>query len=414
VTIDPNDTAAAVTGNATWFDGLGSPYGGCGMPQANLDSQHFIALNVFNTPGDYTMYNRPLAAGDSKTGMWNNGHNCGRFVQVTIGDYCTGTNDGAQNSAFCRNGSWVSDAYNGATLTMIVADSCADPNGWCRDDPYHIDLAHASLNQFVKNGAAVGDMDPNHWNNRQVSWQFIQAPSYTGDINIGWLQSAQVWWPALSVSHLANGIHGVEYLQDGAWKAATMNGDMGQSFIVGGTTNGASTFQIRVRDINDALINNGRIYEFGFPASCAGSCSGAYTPVTYTTSDGGSASPSAPASSSASSSASPSRSASSSPSTSTGACTASYTTVNSWQGGFQGEVTVKAGSAAIAGWSVSWPLASGQSVSTAWNGTLATSGTTVTVSNAAWNGALASGASTTFGFTANGSVSTPTLTCTAK
>ena len=424
--IDPGSTPAPVTGSATWFDSLGAPYGGCGLPQANLDSPHFIALNVFNTPGDYTMYNRPLPAGDTKTGMWNNGHNCGRFVQVTIGDYCTGTTDGAANSAFCRNGSWVTDAYNGATLTMIVADSCADPNGWCRDDPYHIDLAHASLNQFVKNGAQVGDMDPTHWNNRHVSWEFIPAPSYTGDINIGWLQSAQVWWPALSVSHLANGIHGVEYLQDGTWKSAAMNGDMGQSFIVGGTTSGASQFQIRVRDVNDALINNGRIYTFGFPASCAGSCNGAYTPTTYTTSDGGtSASPSASASASSSaspsrSSASPSRSASSSASPSnsvsqpSGGCTASYTMVNSWQGGFQGQVTVTAGSAAIAGWSVGWTLASGQSIGSVWNGTVATSGSAVTVTNAAWNGPLAAAGSTTFGFTANGSPSTPTLTCTAK
>jgi hypothetical protein len=48
-----------VTGNATWFSGLGSPYGGCGLPQANLDSQDFLALNVQNSPGDYTNLPRP-------------------------------------------------------------------------------------------------------------------------------------------------------------------------------------------------------------------------------------------------------------------------------------------------------------------------------------------------------------------
>jgi hypothetical protein len=279
-------TKAAVTGNATWFDALGSPYGGCGLPQANLDSPHFIALNVFNTPKDYTMYTRPLPEGDAKLGLWNNGHNCGRFVQVTIGDYCTGTNDGAANSSFCRNGSWVADKYNGATLTMIVADSCADPNGWCRDDPYHIDLAKPSINQFVLNGAKTTDL-LDHWNNRHVSWKFIDAPNYTGDIKIGWLQSAQVWWPAIAVSHLANGIRGVEYRQDNKWVSAKMNGDMGESFIIGGTANGAATFQIRVRDVNNQLINNGRIYSFTITSACgSGSCSGAYTPTTYTTSAG--------------------------------------------------------------------------------------------------------------------------------
>jgi hypothetical protein len=51
---------------------------------------------------------------------------------------------------------WVSDTYNGATPNMIVADSCDDGNAWCKDDPYHVDLAQNSLNQFVLNGAPVG------------------------------------------------------------------------------------------------------------------------------------------------------------------------------------------------------------------------------------------------------------------
>jgi hypothetical protein len=40
-----------VTGNTTYFDGLGSPYDGCGLPQSELDSQDFVALNVYDTPG---------------------------------------------------------------------------------------------------------------------------------------------------------------------------------------------------------------------------------------------------------------------------------------------------------------------------------------------------------------------------
>ncbi|WP_438822079.1 cellulose binding domain-containing protein [Actinocrinis puniceicyclus] len=42
------------------------------------------------------------------------------------------------------------------------------------------------------------------------------------------------------------------------------------------------------------------------------------------------------------------------------------------------------------------------------------SGSSVTVANASYNGTLAAGASTTFGFTANGAPSTPALTCTGK
>jgi cellulase/cellobiase CelA1 len=96
-----------------------------------------------------------------------------------------------------------------------------------------------------------------------------------------------------------------------------------------------------------------------------------------------------------------------------GACTATYRTVNSWSGGYQGEVTVTAGSAPINGWTVRWNLGSGQAVTQVWNGTLSTSGSAVTVTNASYNGSLGASASTTFGFLANGTPSTPTATCTS-
>jgi hypothetical protein len=273
--------AATVTGNATWFTGLGQPYGGCGLPQANLDSPNFVALNVYNTPGDYGYHPRPVAP--AIVGQFDNGLNCGRYVQVTIGDYCTGTNDGAPGQPFCRNGSWVADGYDGATLTMVVADSCGDSNAWCRDDPYHLDLAQASLNQFVRNGSPVGDLYPNHWNNRHISWQFVPSPNYTGDIGIGFLQGAQGWWGAIGISHLPNGIHGVDYYQAGAWHAGTMDSDMGDDYVVAPTTQGGTQFEVRVHDASDTLVNGGRVYEFALPASCGSACSAPYTPVGYTT-----------------------------------------------------------------------------------------------------------------------------------
>ncbi|MBO0869520.1 MAG: cellulose binding domain-containing protein [Micromonosporaceae bacterium] len=416
------DPPGPVTGNATWFTALGQPYGGCGLPQANLDSQNFVALNVYNTPNDYNFYPRPLPDGDPKIGMWNNGHNCGRWVQVTIGDNCTGVNDGAPGQPFCRNGSFVSDGYNGAVLNMIVADSCGDSNAWCRDDPFHLDLAQGSLNLFAHNGTPVGDMYPAHWNNRHISWQFIAAPNYSGDINIGFLQGAQVWWPALSVSHLANGIHGVEFFQNGAWQQAQMDGDMGEAFIIGGTTAGTNQFQIRVRDASDQLINNGRVYNFTLPAGCASQCSAPYTQTSYTTSAGTGGSPSVGTSSSPSrgpsvgpSSAGPSIRPSTSPSAGgTGAsCSATYTTTSSWQGGYQAQVTVKnTGSSATTGWTVTVTNPSGQSIAQLWDGTL-TNGNPATVRNAPYNGSLAPGATTTFGYLGNssGTVSAPTLSC---
>ena len=96
-----------------------------------------------------------------------------------------------------------------------------------------------------------------------------------------------------------------------------------------------------------------------------------------------------------------------------GACAASYRTVSSWPGGFQGEVRVTAGSAAISGWTVRWTLSSGQAITQVWNGTLRVSGSSVSVSNAPYNGSLPALASTTFGFLASGTPSTPALTCTS-
>ena len=94
-------------------------------------------------------------------------------------------------------------------------------------------------------------------------------------------------------------------------------------------------------------------------------------------------------------------------------CTATYQTTSSWQGGFQGQVTVTAGNTAITGWAVTWTLGSGQSISQAWGGVLSASGSAVTVRNATWNGSLAAGATAQFGFLAGGAAATPALSCTA-
>ncbi|WP_433200549.1 cellulose binding domain-containing protein [Dactylosporangium sp. CS-047395] len=130
----------------------------------------------------------------------------------------------------------------------------------------------------------------------------------------------------------------------------------------------------------------------------------------YGPSSSPSASPSA--SSPAPSSPAPSSPAPSSPGTG-GGCTAAYRSVGSWPGGFQGEVTVTAGSRAVTGWTVRWTLTGGQSITQVWNGTVTTSGSSVSVSNATYNATLPAGGSTTFGFLAGGNASTPVLSCTA-
>ncbi|MER7273922.1 cellulase family glycosylhydrolase [Dactylosporangium sp. NPDC000244] len=108
----------------------------------------------------------------------------------------------------------------------------------------------------------------------------------------------------------------------------------------------------------------------------------------------------------------------SSPPPATGACTATYTVTSQWPGspgGFQGSVTVKAGTSAISKWTVKWTFANGQTIGQLWNGTLSTSGSAVTVTNAAYNGTIPANGSTEFGFTGtwSGTNAVPTLTCTA-
>jgi hypothetical protein len=394
--ITVSGTPSPVTGNATWFSGLGGPYGGCGLPQANVDSQNFLALNVQNSPGVYTLLPRPIPAADaSEIGMFDNGLNCGRWVQVTIGNYCTGVNDGAQNEPFCRNGSWISDQYNGATLDMVVADSCDDGNAWCKDDPYHVDLHQASLNQFVLNGQPAGNMYPDHWNNRQVTWQFIPAPNYTGDINIGALQGAQPYWPAIAISHLPNGIHGVQYYANGTWTDATMDSDMGDDYIVAPTTGSGtagSFYEIRVVDASGNLVNNGEVYNFSLPASCLPKgCSTAYTPVSYTTSTGPTAPPPA-----------------------TGTCTLTSSVSNSWSGGSQLQLTVtNSGTTPLTGWTAGFMLAdTSETITSSWNATVSQSGQQVSAVNASYDGSVAAGESTTFGVVVTGSsASLSGLTC---
>ncbi|MDQ1289286.1 MAG: Cellulose-binding protein [Actinomycetota bacterium] len=381
-----------MTGNATWFDALGAPYGGCGLPQGDLDSQNFIALNVYDTPKDYTFYPRPMPAGDPKIGLWDNGHNCGRWVEVTIGDFCTGVNDGAPGEAFCKRGEWTADKYNGAKLMMIVADSCGDSNAWCREDPYHIDMAHKALNQFVKDGAPVKDMDPDSWNNRHVSWKFVPAPNYSGDVQIGFLAGSKSGWTAVAVNHLANGIHGLDYWssRDQKWVDATMDGDMGQAFIIKPYDDGGSSYAVRVRDVNDQYINDGRVYGFDLPANCDPQCADPYQKITYTV---GTEPPGG------------------GPSSRT--CTATAKTVQSWPGGFEGKVTVTAGESKIYGWKVAWTMGSGQTMGDAWNGTRTVDGSKVTMENSPWNGTLAPGASMTFGFIGFGDGPMPEMTCAA-
>ena len=310
---------ASYEGYATDFDAVGYPYGACGVPDSVAWSEgvadtpsgqgnpfHYVALNVFDDSGNYssasTFGNRPLTGADTAfLGMYRNGRNCGRWIRVRLGDYCTGTNDGAVGKTFCRGGNgWVSDSLDGAWLDAIVLDQCTDNNAWCRDAKYHLDLHTPDLAAFQLGGKLVALATANDtpatistsytvkdgvFNNRKISWDFETAPNYRGEPRFYFSVDSKDWYMRIIVTHLPDGIHAVEQYTGGAWKPATMQGDMGQLWILPDPS--VTTFKLRLRDVDDSLVMAGRTWTVDYPAACGKSCTGAAPPADNVVGEGG-------------------------------------------------------------------------------------------------------------------------------
>ena len=88
-------------------------------------------------------------------------------------------------------------------------------------------------------------------------------------------------------------------------------------------------------------------------------------------------------------------------------CSVQYTVSSQWSGGFIADVTLTNTGDALSGWQLVWGNGSGQSVTSAWNATVAQSGSTVTAANVAYNAALAGGGTVTFGVQGTFSGSNP-------
>ena len=96
-----------------------------------------------------------------------------------------------------------------------------------------------------------------------------------------------------------------------------------------------------------------------------------------------------------------------------GACSATVT-LNQWNGGFVATVRVTAGAAAISGWAVNLTLASGATISNAWNANRSGNSGAVQFTNVSYNGSVAAGQSTEFGFQSSGSGSGITPSCAVR
>ncbi|WP_173085695.1 cellulose binding domain-containing protein [Phytohabitans rumicis] len=79
-------------------------------------------------------------------------------------------------------------------------------------------------------------------------------------------------------------------------------------------------------------------------------------------------------------------------------CRVDYRITNQWTGGFGADVAITNLGDPVTGWALTWTFAAGQSVTQAWNATVAQSGTAVTATNVSYNGAIATNGSVSFGF----------------
>lgn len=300
---------AAFEGMATQFLAVGQPYGACGVSDSvaaaegamdTLSGQanpfDYVALNAFHTPGVYTMpAPRPMVGADTAyMGTYDNGRNCGRWVKLVLGDTCDGSNDGAAGKEFCRGGTgWHPNEYTGGAIHAIVFDQCTDGNAWCRDSKYHLDLHTPILSRLRKDGVLLPPMavpavdasgkplvdENNPWsvvyivsrfNNPKVSWEFVKAPNYQGEPRFWFSVDSKSYYQRVIVTHLPNGLHGVEQLVGTEWKKAKMEGDMGQLWILPDAS--VSTFTLRLMDADDSLVMGGRTWTMDFPKACGTVC----------------------------------------------------------------------------------------------------------------------------------------------
>ncbi|MEV4300854.1 cellulose binding domain-containing protein [Microbispora rosea] len=108
---------------------------------------------------------------------------------------------------------------------------------------------------------------------------------------------------------------------------------------------------------------------------------------------------------------SPSPSPSASPSGGTGTGPRVTYTMNSWDGGFTAAIAItNTGTSTIDGWTLSFTLPSGQSITSGWNATYSPSSGQVSARNVSYNGTIAPGATVEIGFQAThtGNTAKPT------
>jgi Glycosyl hydrolase family 12/Cellulose binding domain len=82
------------------------------------------------------------------------------------------------------------------------------------------------------------------------------------------------------------------------------------------------------------------------------------------------------------------------------ACSVTYSVVNTWPGGFQGQAVItNTARTPVNGWALGWTFPGEQKITGLWNGSYTQSGEAVRVTNASYNPSISPGGTVTVGFT---------------
>ncbi|MBK8802577.1 MAG: hypothetical protein IPN71_11090 [Fibrobacteres bacterium] len=113
----------------------------------------------------------------------------------------------------------------------------------------------------------------------------MEAPNYQGEPRFYFSMDSKAYYQRLIVTHLPNGIHGVEQLVGTEWKKATMQGDAGQQWLLPEPS--GTSFTLRLIDVRDSMVMGGRTWKIDYPKACGTSCSKPATPADNVVGSGG-------------------------------------------------------------------------------------------------------------------------------
>eukprot|EP00892_Ulva_mutabilis_P000953 jgi/Ulvmu1/10859/UM007_0033.1 len=206
---------AAKKAHGTHFSGMGSPTGGCGVPPGKAYDDNgtplpFVALNT--------------------NSEFDNGSNCGRWVEIRLGRDCKG----AGNTAYsiCNGGKWVADGLTGDVIFGYVMDSCADGNFWCQDDTYHLDISRSYL-------AGMGMTST--WNGREITWQYMSGvapgwkmgnPKFMWKSGSKWIPNGKGFYASVIIYNTSNGIGGVRQKVGSKWVNINTLNHLGNMWVL--------------------------------------------------------------------------------------------------------------------------------------------------------------------------------------